>query len=88
MHRLSHLHRRAGQVDEAASLWRALAERDDVDACLALAKHCEHRTRDLDSAVALAERARDLLCRAQRPDRRRLAEVEHRLCRLQRKRSR
>ncbi|MGQ9681167.1 MAG: ribonuclease H-like domain-containing protein [Anaerolineae bacterium] len=88
MHRLSHLHRRAGHVDEAAALWRALAERDDVDACLALAKHYEHRTRDLDNAVALAERARDLLRRAQCPDRRRLAEVEHRLCRLRRKRSR
>ncbi len=81
-HRLSQLHRRAGDAAEALRLWQALAERGDVDACVELAKHYEHRAADLDEARRVAQRALGLL-RAQRcPDRRRLAALEHRLARL------
>lgn len=85
MHRLSAIRRRAGEMDEALSLWHALADRGDYDACVALAKHYEHRTRDIAQARSMALRARALLQRLRYPDRRKLAEIEHRLRRLEAK---
>ncbi|HOG46740.1 MAG TPA: tetratricopeptide repeat protein [Anaerolineae bacterium] len=84
-HRLSLLHKRAGQAEEALALWQALAERGDYQACVELAKHYEHRAGDPAQARQQALRALALL-RAQRyPDRRQLAEIEHRLARLEAK---
>lgn len=82
-HRLSQLWRRAGEVEQAVALWQALAERGDVEACVALAKHYEHRAKDLAQAQSMALRALELLSRAPAPDRRKLAELEHRLRRLE-----
>jgi uncharacterized protein YprB with RNaseH-like and TPR domain len=85
MHRLSRLHRRAGEEQEALALWHSLAELGDLEACVALAKHYEHRTDDLAQARRMALRALGLLRQLRYPDRRRLAELEHRLRRLEEK---
>ena len=85
MHALSRLHRRAGQCQEAVSLWQALAERGDLAACVELAKHYEHRTGELEEARQMTLQALGLLRRLCYPDRRKLAELEHRLRRLERK---
>lgn len=83
MHRLSRLHQRAGQSEEALTLWHSLAERGDFEACVALAKYYEHRLRDLARAQSLALRALGLLRELRYPDRRKVAELEHRLRRLE-----
>jgi uncharacterized protein YprB with RNaseH-like and TPR domain len=83
--RLAQLHRRAGEEADALELWHALAERGDVEACVELAKYYEHRTGDLAQARRHALRALGLLRQMRYPDRRQLAQVEHRLERLERK---
>ncbi len=88
MHRLSHIHRRAGQPQEAVILWHALAEKGDLVACVELAKYYEHRARDLAQAHSMATRALSLLRQLRYPDRRQVAEVEHRLRRLEAKAAR
>ncbi|MDI7274412.1 MAG: ribonuclease H-like domain-containing protein [Anaerolineae bacterium] len=85
MHRLSRLHRRAGQHAQALALWQALADEGDVEACIALAKHYEHRARDLARARGWAAQALSLLSRQPRTGRRGVAEVERRLRRLEEK---
>ncbi len=72
---------RAGQRDEAVNLWRRLWERGDERAGLALAKHLEHRARDLPAAE---EVTRTLLLRCADGDR---IALQHRLARIVRKRS-
>jgi hypothetical protein len=52
--------RRAGRHEEAAARWTALAEAGDPRAWIELAKHREHRRRDLDGALAAVEAARRL----------------------------
>lgn len=85
MHRLSQLHRRAGRLEEAVSLWCALAEEGDLEACISLAKYYEHQADDLAKARAMALRAHGLLRGLRYPDRRQVAEVERRLQRLEAK---
>ncbi len=51
--RHARLSARAGDREEAARLWAALWRRGDRAAGLALAKHHEHRSRDLDAALAV-----------------------------------
>jgi uncharacterized protein YprB with RNaseH-like and TPR domain len=53
--RHARLCRRAGRRDEAAALWRALFERGDAAAGLALAKHLEHHERALGPAREAVE---------------------------------
>lgn len=88
MHRLSQLHRRAGRSEEAVSLWCALAEEGDLEACISLAKYYEHQAGDLAKARAMALRALSLLRGLRYPDRRKVAEVERRLQRLEAKEQR
>jgi hypothetical protein len=52
--------RRAGRHEEAAVRWTALAEAGDPRAWIELAKHREHRRRDVDGALAAVEAARRL----------------------------
>jgi len=87
MHRLSQIHRRAGAQEEALSLWHSLAEKGDFQACIELAKHYEHHARDLAQARRMTLLALSALQRLRYPDRRKLAEVEHRLQRLEGKMS-
>jgi uncharacterized protein len=51
---LARLHRRRGDWEQALAIWEQLAAEGDADACTALAKYHEHRTHDLDRALALA----------------------------------
>ena len=83
MRRLSQIHRRYGQLQEAVTLWHALAEEGDFEACVELAKYYEHRVGNLTLAHKMARQARDLLQQFRYPDRRKLAEVERRLQRLE-----
>ncbi|HWQ28959.1 MAG TPA: ribonuclease H-like domain-containing protein, partial [Dehalococcoidia bacterium] len=55
--RLSLLYRRQRRWREAVTLWRELASGGDVRALIELAKHFEHRERDLEGALAACERA-------------------------------
>jgi hypothetical protein len=50
--------KRAGRHEEAAARWLVLAESGDARAWIELAKHREHRSRDLDGALAAVEAAR------------------------------
>ncbi len=85
MHRLSRIHRQAGEMDEALALWHSLADMGDLEACIKLAKHFEHRERNLERARQMTLQGLGLLRRARCPDRRQAAELEHRLARLERK---
>ncbi len=85
MHRLSQIHRRAGRREDALTLWHALAEAGDLEARIELAKHYEHREGDLAQARRMALWALSLVRAQRHPDRRRIAELEHRLRRLEEK---
>jgi hypothetical protein len=72
--------KRSGAQDEAVSLWRALWAKGEAAAGLELAKHLEHRVRDLAGA---REMTRSLITAAPRPREREA--LEHRLARLESK---
>ena len=86
--RLSFVHKRHGDWMAAVALWHQAAQRDHVYAHVELAKFYEHRARDYRQAARWTEAAITLV---QAPDfakharRRWLADLEHRLARLQRK---
>jgi len=86
--RLSFVYKRRGDWMAAVALWRQAARGDHVYAHVELAKFYEHRARDYRQAASWTEAAITLI---QAPDfakharRRWLAELEHRLARLQRK---
>jgi uncharacterized protein YprB with RNaseH-like and TPR domain len=77
--------KRSGQTEAAVALWQQLTVEDSREGFLAsleMAKHCEHRTRDISAALQYAQRARALLpeSRAVRDDlRRRLKRLERKL---------
>lgn len=86
--RLSFIHKRCGQMLAAVALWRQAAEGGQVYAHLELAKYYEHQTHDYrqaadwtQSAIALVESP----AFARHERRRWLADLEHRLARLQKK---
>jgi uncharacterized protein YprB with RNaseH-like and TPR domain len=90
---LSFLLKRQGRREEATAIWREVAERGEewgVYAHVELAKHHEWRTGDLPAAAAVTRRAMALLKDAP-PDqqsRETLAELTHRLRRLESKMAR
>jgi len=59
--RLASRAKRAGDYARAAELWREAAEAEDLLALRELAVHHEHRSRDLAAALAVVERALELL---------------------------
>jgi uncharacterized protein YprB with RNaseH-like and TPR domain len=61
LERLSHLQKRRGDVGEAVRLWEQAAEQGHIYAHVELAKHYEHRVRDLDEAVRWAKSALELV---------------------------
>ncbi|HEY5908197.1 MAG TPA: ribonuclease H-like domain-containing protein, partial [Vicinamibacteria bacterium] len=65
--------KRAGDFEEAAGLWAAAAEAGEVLAMHELAVHHEHRTRDLDAALGMVDRALERLLPREEPRERRLA---------------
>jgi tetratricopeptide (TPR) repeat protein len=80
LRRLARLLKRRRASAEATELWQYLADQDDVEGLVELAKHHEWRTGDLGRALAYARRARmantdPALCAA----------LDHRIARLTRK---
>jgi uncharacterized protein YprB with RNaseH-like and TPR domain len=88
MRRLATLQRRRGCIAGAVAVWEEAAGEQQVYACVELAKHFEHRVHDCRQAAQLTRQAIDLVTGADMPGYQRrqwLAELHHRLARLQRK---
>lgn len=86
--RLSILQKKRGDLDHAIRLWEQAADKGHIYAYIELAKHYEHKHRDVESAIKWAKAARDEAERADLPAYIRkhwLNEIDHRLARLWRK---
>lgn len=86
--RLSILQKKRGDVDHALRLWQAAADRGHIYAHIELAKFYEHKKRDVHRALQWARSARLEIERSSQPAYIRkhwLAEIDHRLSRLERK---
>jgi uncharacterized protein YprB with RNaseH-like and TPR domain len=86
--RLSILQKRRGDLSEAVRLWKAAAGRGHLYAFIELAKHYEHKERDLKSALKWAKLALKRLEKSDQPEYIRkfwVLEVERRMERLNRK---
>jgi len=82
---LARRRKREGRIEDALGIWQGLIDREGygtVDACVEIAKHLEHRTRDYDEAIEMVMNAMGRV----RPDEVRLGgDLEKRLERLKRK---
>jgi uncharacterized protein YprB with RNaseH-like and TPR domain len=86
--RLSILQKKRGDLDEAVRLWEEAAGAGHIYAHIELAKHFEHKMRDVKSSLKWAKSARKLAAQADLPAYVRkhwLEEIDHRLARLERK---
>jgi hypothetical protein len=86
--RISILQKKRGDVDRAVVLWKAAAKQGHVYAHIELAKHYEHKERDIKAALKWAKSARVHAEKADLPVYVRkhwLSEIDHRLERLTRK---
>jgi uncharacterized protein YprB with RNaseH-like and TPR domain len=86
--RLSILQKKRGDVNEALRLWEEAAERGHLYAFIELAKHYEHKSRDMKSALKWTRSAMKRVHKMEMPDYMRkhwLDEITHRLERLERK---
>ncbi len=86
--RLSILQKKRGDINEAIRLWERAAERGHLYAFIELAKHYEHKQRDVKSALQWTKSALQLVEKIDQPAYMRKfweAEIEHRLARLNRK---
>lgn len=86
--RLSILQKRRGDVEEAVRLWKEAAKRGHLYAFIELAKHYEHKQRDVKSALKWAKSALKLVEKSDMPAYERkhwLEEIGHRMERLNRK---
>jgi tetratricopeptide (TPR) repeat protein len=86
--RLSILQKKRGDVGEAIRLWETAAKRGHLYAFIELAKHYEHKERDVKSALKWTKSALQRVEKIDQPAYVRkfwLAEIEHRLERLERK---
>jgi len=72
--RLAHRAKRTGDLDGAVSLWREAGEDGEAEAFRELAMHYEHRTRDLEAALAATERGLGLVAGQSEPPQRRMAD--------------
>lgn len=59
--RIATIHKKHMQWDLAVPIWKKAAEYGLVEACLELAKHCEHRRRDYREALRWTQRAEECL---------------------------
>jgi len=88
MLRLAQIHKRAGNDFAAIPLWKQAAFHWNLEAHLELAKAYEHRQRDARAALEWTQAAIQLIAHSQAQPfekRARLAELEHRRARLERK---
>jgi tetratricopeptide (TPR) repeat protein len=86
--RLSILQKRRGDLKEAVRLWEEAAEQGHLYAFIELAKHHEHRERDIETARKWTESARERAEAMEMPAYMRkhwLDEIAHRLERLEKK---
>jgi len=86
--RLSILQKKRGDVDQALQLWEQAASKGHIYAHIELAKHYEHKLRDIKSSIKWAKSARKEVEKADLPAYIRkhwLNEIDHRLERLERK---
>ena len=86
--RLSILQKRRGDLKEAVRLWEEAAEQGHLYAFIELAKHHEHRERDIRTALRWTKSARERAEAMEMPAYMRehwLDEIAHRLERLERK---
>jgi uncharacterized protein YprB with RNaseH-like and TPR domain len=86
--RLSILQKKRGDMDQALSLWERAAEQGHIYAYIELAKYYEHKLRDVKSSLKWTRSARKAVERSDLPGYVRkhwLAEIDHRLARLQNK---
>jgi uncharacterized protein YprB with RNaseH-like and TPR domain len=86
--RLSHLQKRRGDVAEAVRLWERAAAQGHIYAHIELAKHNEHRVRDLEEATRWAKSALELVKESDLPayvKKHWKQELDHRLARLKTK---
>jgi hypothetical protein len=86
--RLASIYKHTGDYPAAADLWREAANQCDIDAHVELAKYFEHQKKDYSEAIVWARAA--LVCLGERSlphpyQHLWLAELEHRLERLERK---
>ena len=77
---LARLLKRRGDLEEALALWQRLAESDDVEGLIEVAKHYEWRACDLDRALSCAGRAQRVNSNPALSD-----AIERRIARLERK---
>jgi len=86
--RLSILQKKRGDMGEAIRLWESAAERGHLYAFIELAKHYEHKERDVKSALKWTKSARKHAEKVDMPAYARkfwITEIEHRMERLNRK---
>jgi hypothetical protein len=86
--RLSSLQKRRGDFNEAVRLWEEAAENGHIYAHIEMAKYYEHKCRDAKTALQWTRSALDHVEQADLPAYMRkhwLAEISHRLTRLERK---
>jgi tetratricopeptide (TPR) repeat protein len=86
--RLSILQKKRGDVDQALRLWEQAAGKGHIYAHIELAKHYEHKLRDIKSAIIWTKSSRKEVEKADLPAYIRkhwLDEIDHRLARLERK---
>jgi uncharacterized protein YprB with RNaseH-like and TPR domain len=86
--RLSHLQKRRGDLDEAVRLWEQAAAQGHIYAHVELAKHYEHRIRDMDAATRWVKSALELVKESELPaymKKHWKQELDHRLARLKTK---
>jgi uncharacterized protein YprB with RNaseH-like and TPR domain len=86
--RLSTLHKRRGDYEEAVRFWEQAAKQGHIYAHIEMAKYYEHKQRDLKAALRWTKTARKEAERADLPvyiRRHWLDEIAHRLERLERK---
>lgn len=86
--RLSHLQKRRGDVNEAVRLWEQAAAQGHIYAHVELAKHFEHRVRDMDEAKRWTMSALELVKSSELPayvKKHWKHELDHRLARLKTK---
>lgn len=85
LYRFAELHRKAGRWEDALRLWRKAADYDEIDACIEIAKHAEHREKNFEEAVQWANRALSRLEVYVAPKyikKKKRAEIVHRIDRL------
>lgn len=85
--RLSILQKKRGDIEQAIQLWEQAAEKGHIYAHIELAKHFEHKKRNVKTALKWAKSARKEAERAEPAYIRKhwLEEIDHRLARLERK---